>query len=77
MKLRKSRPSIAASIGCMIVVSIPRRPAASTEKKTDAASAHSSVVIPAPPRACCLSHGYRIHRSADYGIRHLKIRQLH
>ena len=45
MKFRKSRPSIAASIGRMIVVSIPKRPDASPEKKTDAASAHSSAVI--------------------------------
>jgi hypothetical protein len=44
MKFRKSRPAIAASMGRMIVLSIPKRPAASPEKKTDAASAHSSAV---------------------------------
>jgi hypothetical protein len=43
-----SRPFIAPSIGCMIVVNIPKRPAASPEKKTDAPSAHSSAVIPTP-----------------------------
>ncbi len=36
MKFRKSRPSIAASIGRMIVVSIPKSPDASPEQKTDA-----------------------------------------
>ena len=46
MKFRKSRPSIAASIGRMIVLSIPKRPDASPEKKTVAASAHSSAVTP-------------------------------
>src|SRR5687768_16277094 len=45
MKFRKSRPSIAASIGRMIVLSIPKRPDASPERKTIAASAHSSAVM--------------------------------
>ena len=44
MKFRKSRPSIAASIGRMIALSIPKRPDASPERKADAASAHSSAV---------------------------------
>src|SRR5262245_11690346 len=48
MKLRKSRPSIALSIGCMSVASIPRRPDASPEKNADAASTHSSAVMPIP-----------------------------
>ncbi len=51
MKFRKSRPSIALSIGCMIVVSIPKRPDASPEKKTDAASARSSAVTTNPLHA--------------------------
>src|SRR6187455_2231859 len=42
MKLRKSPPVIAASMGRMIVLSIPSRPAASPEKNADAASTHSS-----------------------------------
>ena len=46
MKFRKSRPSIALSIGRMIVLSIPKRPDASPEKKADAASVHSSAVTP-------------------------------
>src|SRR5262245_10529938 len=45
MKLRKSRPSISASIGRMIVLSIPRRPDASPEKKAVAASTHSSAAM--------------------------------
>jgi len=49
MKFRKSRPSIAASMGRMIVLSIPKRPAASPVRKTDAASAHSSAVTANPP----------------------------
>jgi hypothetical protein len=44
MKFRKSRPSIAASIGRMIALSIPKRPDASPERKTVAASTHSSAV---------------------------------
>jgi hypothetical protein len=50
MKLRKHRPSIAASIGRMIVQSIPKRPEASPEKNAVAASTHSSAVTPTPPR---------------------------
>jgi hypothetical protein len=46
MKFRKSRPSIAASIGRMIVLSIPKRPDASPERKAVAASTHSSAVTP-------------------------------
>ena len=46
MKFRKSRPSIAASIGRMIALSIPRRPDASPERKMVAASTHSSAVTP-------------------------------
>ena len=49
MKLRKSRPSFTWSIGRMIVHSIPKRPAASPEKKTVTASAHSSLVMGIPP----------------------------
>ena len=45
MKFRKSRPSISASIGRMIVLSIPRRPDASPEKKAVAASTHSSAAM--------------------------------
>jgi hypothetical protein len=48
MKLRKSRPSIDASIGRMIALSIPKRPDASPERKTVAASTHSSAVTPTP-----------------------------
>ena len=50
MKFRKSRPSIALSIGRMIVQSIPKRPAPSPEQKQIAASVHSSPVttIPSP-----------------------------
>ena len=48
MKFRKSRPSIAWSIGRMIVHSIPKRPAAIPEKKTVAASVHSSLVMGIP-----------------------------
>ena len=48
MKFRKSRPSIALSIGRMIVHSIPKRPDASPEKKTVAASAHCSPVMAEP-----------------------------
>jgi hypothetical protein len=46
MKFRKSRPSIAASIGRMIALSIPKRPDASPERKTVAASTDSSAVTP-------------------------------
>ena len=49
MKFRKSRPSISVSIGRMIVHSIPKRPDASPEKKTVAASTHSSPVIANAP----------------------------
>src|SRR3712207_4959712 len=45
MKLRKLGPSIAWSIGRMIVLSIPKRPEPSPAKKADAASAHSSAVM--------------------------------
>jgi hypothetical protein len=45
MKFRKPRPSIAACIGRTIVHSAPKKPAESPEKKTVAASAHSSPVI--------------------------------
>jgi hypothetical protein len=45
MKVRNSGPVIAACMGRMIVHSPPRKPAASPEKKLDAASAHSSAVI--------------------------------
>ena len=45
MKLRKAGPSIAASIGCMTRVSIPKRPDHRPEKTTDAASANSSAVM--------------------------------
>src|SRR6478672_11685747 len=48
MKFRKVRPSIAACIGRMIVHSAPKKPAASPEKKTLAASAHSSPVTTTP-----------------------------
>ena len=44
MKFRKFRPSIAVSIGRMIVQSIPKRPAASPEQKQIAASVHASPV---------------------------------
>src|SRR4029453_14493594 len=50
MKLRKSRPSIAASIGRMIALSIPKRPDASPDRKRGAASTHSSAVTPTPFR---------------------------
>jgi hypothetical protein len=50
MKLRKSRPSIAACIGRMIVRSAPKRPDASPERNTVAASTHSSAVMPTPFR---------------------------
>ena len=46
MKFWKPLPSIAASIGRMIVLSIPKRPDASPEKKAVAASTHSSAVTP-------------------------------
>jgi hypothetical protein len=42
MKFRKSWPSIAASMGRMIVLSIPKRPDASPAKNAEAASAHSA-----------------------------------
>ena len=45
MNPRKSRPSIAASMGRMIVLNIPSKPAASPEKKADAANANSSPVM--------------------------------
>ena len=45
MKFRNSRPVIAACMGRMIVHSPPKKPAASPEKKLDAASAHYSAVI--------------------------------
>ena len=45
MKVRNSGPVIAACMGRRIVHNPPRKPAASPEKKTDAASAHSSAVI--------------------------------
>jgi len=48
MKFLKVRPSIAACMGRRIVQSPPKKPAASPEKKTDAASAHSSAVMPNP-----------------------------
>ena len=48
MKLRKPRPSIAASIGRMIALSIPKRPDASPERNAVAASTHSSAVMPTP-----------------------------
>jgi hypothetical protein len=48
MKLRKSRPAIAPSMGRMIVHSIPRRPAASPEQNAVAASVHSSAVTLTP-----------------------------
>jgi hypothetical protein len=48
MKFRKSRPSIAASMGRMIVLSIPKRPDASPERKAVAASVHSSAVTQTP-----------------------------
>ena len=58
MKLRKSRPSIAPSIGRMIVQSIPKRPAPSPEQKLIDASVHSSPVTATPflrsgPRLGC------------------------
>ena len=46
MKFRKLRPSIAASIGRMMALSIPKRPDANPERKAVAASTHSSAVIP-------------------------------
>ena len=45
MKFRKPLPSIAASIGRMIALSIPKRPDASPAKKADTASAHFSPVM--------------------------------
>src|SRR5262245_10005634 len=48
MKFRKSRPLIAASIGRMIALSIPKRPDASPERKTVAASTHSSAATLPP-----------------------------
>jgi len=48
MKLRKSRPVIAPSMGRMIVHSIPKRPAASPEQNAVAASVHSSAVTLTP-----------------------------
>jgi hypothetical protein len=45
MKLRKSRPSVAFSIGCMMVVSVPNRPDHSPANTTLAASASSSNVM--------------------------------
>jgi len=48
MKFRKSRPSMAASIGRMIVLDIAKSPDASPEKNAVAASTHSSAVTPIP-----------------------------
>jgi hypothetical protein len=48
MKFRNSGPFIAACMGRRIVHSPPRKPAASPEKKLDAASAHSSAVMGTP-----------------------------
>jgi hypothetical protein len=48
MKFLKSAPVIAASIGRMIVLSIPRRPEASPAKNAEAASAHPTPVNLAP-----------------------------
>ena len=61
MKFRKSRPSIVASIGRMIVHSIPKRPDASPEKKTVTASTHSSAVDD-PPSTSSLGVRVRGHR---------------
>src|SRR4249919_2564986 len=54
MKFRKSRPFIAACMGRMIAHSPPKKPAASPEKKLDAASAHSSAVIRTPSKSADL-----------------------
>src|SRR4029453_6702495 len=45
MKVRKSGPVIPACMGRRIMHSPPKKPAASPEKKLDAASAHSSAVM--------------------------------
>ena len=62
MKFRKSRPSIAASMGRMIVLSIPNRPDASPERKTVTASVHSSAVT-GYPLSLRLSHRLAVERS--------------
>ena len=52
MKFRNSGPVIAACMGRRIVHSPPKKPAASPEKKTDAASAHFSAdTTNLPPRS--------------------------
>src|SRR5688500_1530674 len=58
MKVRNSGPVIAACMGRRIVHSPPRKPAASPEKKLDAASAHSSAVT-MNPLLCSESPGVR------------------
>jgi hypothetical protein len=64
--LRNSRPSIAWSIGRMIVLSIPKRPEPSPAKKADAASAHSSAVMTILLSFEWQTPGRRIHSLSRY-----------